>query len=93
LRVFEPYRGQGVGTALVKHALDVLKDDYPLVTVPEESLTQYKPFFRKFKFQLKDSYDGYYRLGKKEYAFNGFLEPKKTCRKKIENKDYLGVLL
>lgn len=48
LRVFEPYRGQGVGTALVKHALDVLKDDYPLVTVPEESLTQYKPFFRKF---------------------------------------------
>lgn len=56
-----------------KHALDVLKDDYPLVTVPEESLTQYKPFFRKFKFQLKDSYDGYYRLGKKEYAFNGFL--------------------
>ena len=55
LRVFEPYRGQGVGTALVKHALDVLKDDYPLVTVPEESLTQYKPFFRKFKFQLKDS--------------------------------------
>lgn len=73
LRVFEPYRGQGVGTALVKHALDVLKDDYPLVTVPEESLTQYKPFFRKFKFQLKDSYDGYYRLGKKEYAFNGFL--------------------
>lgn len=93
LRVFEPYRGQGVGTALVKHALDVLKDDYPLVTVPEEFLTQYKPFFRKFKFQLKDSYDGYYRLGKKEYAFNGFLEPKKTCRKKIENKDYLGVLL
>lgn len=42
---------------------------------------------------IKDSYDGYYRLGKKEYAFNGFLEPKKTCRKKIENKDYLGVLL
>lgn len=25
------------------------------------------------EFQLKDSYDGYYRLGKKEYAFNGFL--------------------
>ena len=49
--------------------------------------------YPSFKFQLKDSYDGYYRLGKKEYAFNGFLEPKKTCRKKIENKDYLGVLL
>lgn len=91
LHVFEPYRGQGVGTALVKHALDVLKDDYPLVTVPEESLTQYKPFFRKFKFQLKDSYDGYYRLGKKEYAFNGFLKPKKLVAKNRKVSHTCGV--
>lgn len=90
LRVFEPYRRQGVGTALVKHALTFLGDNYPFVTVPEESLPQYESFFQSFNFQLMDSCCGYYRPNKIEYAFNGFLEPKDISYKSIECLEVLS---
>ena len=75
LRVFESYRRQGVGTALIKHAIVALEDSHPLITVPEESLAMYKPLFNKFHFHLRGIYASYYRTGKKEYAFNGSLKP------------------
>ena len=44
-----------------------------LVTVPEELLPVYEGFFRRFGFCLSGSYVGLYRVGKREFFFNGTL--------------------
>ncbi|NMM94987.1 N-acetyltransferase GCN5 [Bifidobacterium sp. DSM 109957] len=73
LRVFDGFRHHGVGTSLVQYAIDQLGDPQPLVTVPEEFRSQYATLFRKFGFRQMAIYRDYYRSGKSEYAFNGFL--------------------
>lgn len=73
LYVYEGFRSRGVGSTLVEYALKSLDERFPLVTVPEELLPMYEGFFRRFDFRLSGSRMGLYRVGKREFFFNGTL--------------------
>lgn len=73
LYVYEGFRSRGVGSTLVEYALKSLDERFPLVTVPEELLPMYEGFFRRFDFRLSGSRVGLYRVGKREFFFNGTL--------------------
>ena len=73
LYVSKAFRNRGVGSALVEYSLGLLDERFPLVTVPEELLPVYEGFFRRFGFCLSGSYVGLYRVGKREFFFNGTL--------------------
>lgn len=73
LYVSKAFRNRGVGSALVEYSLGLLDERFPLVTVPEELLPVYEGFFRRFGFRLSGSYVGLYRVGKREFFFNGTL--------------------
>ena len=73
LYVYEGFRSRGVGSTLVEYALKSLDERFPLVTVPEELLPMYEGFFRRFDFRLSVSRVGLYRVGKREFFFNGTL--------------------
>ena len=74
LWVQEEYRKNGIGTELIKCAIEELETKYPLITVSENSYMNFLPLMEKFNFQLKRRYRGYYRPGVIEYAYNGLLE-------------------
>lgn len=73
LYVYEGFRNRGVGSALVEYALVLLGERFPLVTVPEELLSAYERFFRRFGFRLSGLRVGLYRVGKREFFFNLYL--------------------
>lgn len=79
LCVFDGYRGYGIGTQFVELAAQRLGTPTPLITVSSRHLEEFKAFFAQFSpygrinFALGSSYEGYYRDGITEYAFNGFL--------------------
>lgn len=73
LRVVAGHRGQGIGTELIKYALDYFDGAHPLVTVPEEHFTEYDKLFKSFGFKEMYAYSGYYRQDKIEHAYNGYL--------------------
>lgn len=73
LYVYEAFRSRGGCSALVEYALDLLCEQFPLVTVPEELLPVYERFFRRFGFRLSGLRVGLYRVGKREFFFNLYL--------------------
>ncbi len=70
LRVDIRHRGQGVGTALIESAIDLLGDEKPLITVPQEVMPSLSPLLSKFGFEKTAEYQGLYRDGVSEYFFN-----------------------
>lgn len=74
--VKEAYRFNGVGTVLMKKSLEYLQCDFPLFTVPEDLDKDFAILAKKFHFKSKKIYPDYYRTGKKERAYNGYLVDK-----------------
>lgn len=74
LRVDDRFRGQGIGTCLLRDSIRWLKCDRPLITVSGDVIAQYKGLFRHFDFIEEDAKYGYYRPDEIEYVFNGVLE-------------------
>lgn len=73
LCVFPKFQGWGLGKQFVELALRELKDEKPLVTVPESYRNEYAGLFAKFGFVMYKEYVGYYRPDQSEYAYNGYL--------------------
>lgn len=70
IRVAKEYRRQGIGTMLMIKALEVLKDDFPLITVSDEHIEQFRHFLSRFGFVEKNRVKSVYRYGHEEYYFN-----------------------
>lgn len=70
LRVLPPYRHQGIGTLLLKKSIEILKDQYPLITVSGIHMNSFGPFLRKNGFVLRDKIKSIYRRGCYEYFYN-----------------------
>lgn len=79
LCVLDEYQGCGIGTQFAKLAAQRLGTSTPLITVSSRHLEEFEAFFAKLspcgriRFTLGRSYEGYYRNGLTEYAFNGVL--------------------
>lgn len=73
LRVEEQYRGQGIGSFLMKRSMEILQCQKPLITVSESHLFQFQPLFEKYKFKKVCHYKSYYKKNRREYSFNGYL--------------------
>lgn len=69
-------RGRGLGQRLLSGSIEWLECAKPVLTVPEEIFPQFKRLLAKNSFELRQRVDGYYRLGKSEYVYNGFLSGK-----------------
>jgi hypothetical protein len=63
--------GQRVATNLIFEAMDWLGCEKPLITVPEERLSEFKAIFSRLDFSLGQIADSYYRPDRREYIFNG----------------------
>lgn len=74
LFVNKEHRHKGIGTKLMQKAIDCLNDKTPLFTFPQELAKDFEKLMTKFGFRFTKAYDGYYKEGKVEYSFNGFLE-------------------
>lgn len=73
LYVQDCFRGQGIGTQMMKTAIQYLGTDTPLATVSSQHLHEYWALLEHFNFCLCRVYPDYYRSGVDEYAFNGEL--------------------
>lgn len=63
--------GQRIATHLIFEAMDWLGCEKPLITVPEERLSEFKSIFSRLDFSLGQIADSYYRFDRREYVFNG----------------------
>lgn len=74
LRVLDEFQNsRGMGVRLFERAFDELGTDKPLLSVSEERFADFARLFKHFGFQMAKAYEGIYRPGKIEYAFNGLL--------------------
>lgn len=71
LRVMPDYVNRGIGIHLIDHSLRQLDCDKPMVTVPEEKITELSRIMvNRFSFNLMHVDKGLYRPGMCEYIFN-----------------------
>lgn len=75
LCVMERYRGMKIGTQFIELACKRLETQVPLITVSQGHQPQFEGLFRKFGFQLFESYPNYYRNNVIEYSYNAEIEP------------------
>ena len=73
LRVDANHRGRGVGTALIVASIELLDDERPLITVPQEVMPSLSPLLEKFGFEAMAEYRNLYREGASEFFYNGTL--------------------
>lgn len=73
LRIAPNYQNRGIGVRLFKKSFEILQTNKPLLTVSEEKLAEFHKIFSYFNFEETDVIEGKYRVGKKEYIFNGDL--------------------
>lgn len=75
-------RQQGIGTRLMIEAMNWLDTDFPLLTMPEDKLPEFRPLLSTLKFELTDMLPNYYRTGNTEIVFNGELRKTKNSPSK-----------
>ena len=63
------FRHQGIGTALIRQAIQEL-GDYPLITIPQENMPLFFPLLTRLGFHLSAARKGIYRNNIMEYFFN-----------------------
>lgn len=73
LRVDANHRGRGVGTAMIAASIELLDDERPLITVPQEVMPSLSPLLEKFGFEAMAEYRNLYREGASEFFYNGTL--------------------
>ena len=70
IRVADGFRRQGIGTMLMIKSRELLKDNYPLITVSDEHIDGFRHFLSKFNFKEKCKVKSVYRYAHDEYYFN-----------------------
>ena len=73
LRVFHGFRNKGIGKYLFERSFELLETEKPLITVSESRLPQFSRLFDYYGFRMNKVYPNYYKIGEKEYSFNGEL--------------------
>lgn len=73
-RVFQEYRGQGVGTKLLQKCFDFLGTKKPLISISENSIDAFYKIILDNEWTLCDILHDYYKKGVTEYVFNGYLK-------------------
>lgn len=73
LRIAPEYRGNGLGHQFMKIAVHELGTKYPLITVSDNHLDEFKKLLLDFDFKIKGMYFDKYIKGRCEVAFNGYL--------------------
>ncbi|MBR1519727.1 MAG: GNAT family N-acetyltransferase [Bacteroidaceae bacterium] len=63
-------RHQGIGTFLLKESRRILRERFPLITVSDEHIDEFKSFLEPFGFEIKSQVMSLYRYGHYEYYFN-----------------------
>ena len=76
-RVIPEFQHQGIGTELMRKSIEILGTDLPLITVSENRIDEFSVLFQKFCFKEFCKYPDYYRNGKYEVSYNGYLD--KRC--------------
>lgn len=64
------FRRKRLGIDLVKKAISLLETDRPLITMPENSLSNYKRIIKHFDWKVTNVIDNCYKDGIKEFVFN-----------------------
>lgn len=73
LCVMENYRSMGLGSTLVKLAMEILESNAPLITVSDIHKNEFEPIFKKFGFTHFEEYPKYYKNNVSEHSYNGYL--------------------
>lgn len=74
LRVVDGFRGQSIGTSLLRESCELLGTSTPLITVSSTHLREYQKLFKRFGFKMEDRRYAYYSMLHSECAFNGVLD-------------------
>ena len=70
IRVAQKFRRQGIGTMLLIKSREVLMDKFPLITVSDDHINEFRHFLSRFGFMEKNTVKSVYRYGHDEYYFN-----------------------
>ena len=70
LRVDKHYKRQGIGSMLIKRSMEILNDPYPLITVSDEHIEEFRYFLYRFGFKETSKIKSVYHYGMNEYYFN-----------------------
>jgi GNAT superfamily N-acetyltransferase len=71
LWVSEAGRCRGLGRGLIEEAIDWIRDDHPLFTVPAERFDEFQPLMERFGFNETARLNSLYRPGVAEHIYNG----------------------
>lgn len=66
-------RKAGIASRLMSDAFQWLDTQYPLMTLPEEKYPEFHSLLQRHDFRATQSLEGYYRPGKVELVYNGWL--------------------
>lgn len=72
-RVFPDYRGQGVGTKLLRKCFSFLGTSKPLISISDGSVEAFSKIITAYEWTLCDMLHNYYKKGITEYVYNGYL--------------------
>ena len=75
-RILSEFQHKGIGSKLMEKSLEILETDSPLITVSEDHINEFQNILNKFNFKEIKKYDNYYKEGKFEISYNGYLEKK-----------------
>lgn len=68
-------RGRGIAAELILEASEWLGTEKPLLTVPEERLSEFRSLLNRLDYCEVEALQGWYRPGKTEHVFNAQLRP------------------
>lgn len=71
LFIKESHRGKGIGSGLVKMAIDALETDKPIMTMPANKVNEFRSIIKNFKFKVHSLKE---YNGRKEIIYNGISE-------------------
>jgi hypothetical protein len=75
LWVNKSMRGNGVAGSLVESAFRWLGTSWPLFTIPEERMDEFRGLLNRWDYSIAQREFGMYRPRKIEYVFNGRVKP------------------
>jgi hypothetical protein len=72
------FRHSGVATRILRNAIDWLGSERPLISIPEDRISEFRPLVTRWNFSCTQVLRSYYRPGMIEFVFNGCLST--ACR-------------
>ena len=86
LFVKEEYRYQGIGTILIEESMKWLETKKPLITFPDYKLELFKPFIKKYNWQLIEVINNLYNNYSKELCYNDTLIKPSNLENELHQK-------